>query len=251
MNDPRIDAIYGRNPVLETLRAGRRSIRRVLVAEGAQERETLERILKLAHRNGVRVEKVPREDLDRIVDHHQGVIAETSPFPYCDLHDILDLAKERDEPLLVLLLDVLQDPQNVAVLLRTAEAVGVHGVVLPYRHGVGITPAVVSASAGACEHLLVVKNNITRAIQSLQEAEAWVVGLEGGHEATRIGEIDLSGPLALVVGGEGSGMRRLVRESCDFLMRIPMRGQVESLNAAVAGSIALYKAWQARGYRGS
>lgn len=250
MNDPKIDQIYGRNPVLEVMRAGRRPVQRLLVAEGAQERETLAGILELAAYQGVNVERVPRADLERVSVNHQGVVAEASLFPYSELQDILDFARNQSEPLFVLLLDVLQDPQNVAVLLRTAEAVGVHGVILPQRRSAGVTPAVVSASAGACEYLLVAQHNIALAMKALQEAGAWVVGLEGAPKAQSMEEIDLSGPLAVVVGGEGSGMRRLVRDTCDFLMRIPMRGRVESLNAAVAGSIALYKAWGARGYRG-
>jgi 23S rRNA (guanosine2251-2'-O)-methyltransferase len=145
-----------------------------------------------------------------------------------------------------LILDTLQDPQNLATLLRTAEGVGVHGVLLPLRRAAMVTPAVVSASSGASEHLLIAQMNLAQAIASLKEDSLWVVGLDQGPEALAPPQIRLDGAIALVVGNEGSGMRALVRSNCDFLMRLPMRGQIESLNAAVAGSIALYLVWQAR-----
>ncbi len=242
------EIIFGRNPVYEVIRAGRRRIHSLLVAQGAQEKGNLARTLAAAGQRGVPVRRVPRERLDHQSDSHQGIAAEVDPYPYVNLQDVLALAEERSEPPLVLLLDIIQNPQNLGTLLRTAEAVGVHGVVLPERRGVGITPAVVHASAGASEHMLVAVMNLARAIQALKEVEVWIVGLEGSPDARPPGEIDLSGPLGLVIGNEGEGMRRLVRQSCDFLLRLPMRGKIESLNAAVAGSIALYMAWQARGY---
>ncbi len=240
--------IFGRNPVYEVLRAGRRKIHQLLVAESAQEKGNLARALSAAAERGIPVRRVPRARLDHQSDSHQGLAAEVDEYPYVNLEDALALADERGEPPLILLLDIIQNPQNLGTLLRTAEAVGVHGVVLPERRGVGITPAVVNASAGASEHMLVAVMNLARAIQALKEREVWIVGLEGSPEARPLGEVDLSGSLGLVIGNEGEGMRHLVRTSCDFLLRLPMRGQVESLNAAVAGSIALYMAWQARGF---
>ena len=151
--------------------------------------------------------------------------------------------------MLVLLLDTVQDPQNLGTLLRTAEAVGVHGVILPYRQGVGVTPAVVRASSGASEHLLVARENLARAMAELKERGGWLVGLEMAARLP-LEAADLRRPLGLVVGGEGSGLRRLVGESCDVLARLSMRGRIGSLNAAVAGSLALYLAWSQRGYRG-
>jgi len=148
----------------------------------------------------------------------------------------------------VLILDVIQDPQNLGTLIRTAEGVGVHGVLLPFRHTASVTPAVVNASSGACEHLLVTQVNLAQAIQQLKEENIWIVGLDAGLEAQPLKKVRLDGPLALVIGGEGGGMRPLVRKSCDMLLRLPMRGKVESLNAAVAGSIALYFAWQKRDF---
>jgi 23S rRNA (guanosine2251-2'-O)-methyltransferase len=148
----------------------------------------------------------------------------------------------------MLILDVLQDPQNLGTLMRTAEEVGIHGVLLPFRHTATVTPAVVNSSSGATEHLLIVQVNLAQAIEQLKEENIWVIGLEAGLEAQPLTKVRLDGPLALVIGGEGSGMRTLVRKSCDALVRLPMRGKVGSLNAAVAGSVALYFAWQSRGF---
>jgi 23S rRNA (guanosine2251-2'-O)-methyltransferase len=162
---------------------------------------------------------------------------------------MLHLAEERDESPLLLILDTLQDPQNLGTLLRTGEIVGAHGVLLPYRRTATVTPAVVNASSGASEHMLVAQVNLAQAITELKDHGIWVIGLESDPNAQPLEEVDLSGPLALVVGSEGQGMRALVRKSCDQLIRLPMRGQVKSLNAAVAGSVALYLAWGARSYK--
>jgi len=238
--------ITGRNPVYEVLRARRRQVFRLWVAKGVQEKGRLAEIIQLARARKCTLEWVARGQLDSLDENHQGVALETSAYPYSGLPDILDLAAKRQAPLFVLILDVIQNPQNLGTLLRTAEVVGVQGVLLPFRHAAGVTPAVVSASSGASEHLLLAQLNLAQAIQTLKEAGAWVIGLEGGPEATPIEQARLDGPLALVVGSEGEGMRLLVRKSCDLLVRLDMVGQVDSLNAAVAGSIALYLARQAR-----
>jgi 23S rRNA (guanosine2251-2'-O)-methyltransferase len=248
---PGTETIYGRNPVYEVIRAGRRRVHKLQLAEGVQPRGNLRRALELAGSQGIPIETVGRAVLERIADNHQGIAAVVEKYPYSTAAEILEQAASRREPPLVLLLDALQDPQNLGTLLRTGEAVGVHGVIIPPRHSVGVTQAVVSASAGACEHLLIATENLARAIQTLKEAGLWIVGLENSPEAVPLGEADLGGPLGLVVGNEAEGMRRLVREGCDYLVRLPMRGRVESLNAAVAGSLALYAAWQARGYAGA
>jgi 23S rRNA (guanosine2251-2'-O)-methyltransferase len=159
---------------------------------------------------------------------------------------MLALAERQSEPPFLLILDALQDPQNLGTLLRTAECVGVHGVLLPLRHTATITPAVVGASSGASEHLLAAQINLAQAIESLKTANVWVIGLQNDAPAEPVERVRLDGALALVVGSEGKGLRPLVRDSCDGLMRLPQRGRVESLNAAVAGSVALYLAWQAR-----
>lgn len=238
--------ITGRNPVYETLIAGRREAFRLILAEGAQEKGKLAQIVELARSLKIPVERVTRAKVDSLGENPQGVALEASSYPYVALADILARAVSLDEPLFVLLLDALQNPQNLGTLFRTAESVGVHGVVLPLRHTAEVTPAVVSASAGASEHLLVAQVNLAQAITELKEAGVWVVGLEGSPDALPPSQVRLDGALALVVGSEGEGMRPLVRQSCDWLMSLPMRGRIESLNAAVAGSVALYLALQAR-----
>jgi 23S rRNA (guanosine2251-2'-O)-methyltransferase len=240
--------ICGRNPIFETLRASRRQFFRLLVAEGVQEKGRLVEILDLCKARKVLVERVLRGRLDALADNHQGVALEASGYPYVALPDILDRAQERGEPPFLLLLDALQDPQNLGTLLRTADAVGVHGVLLPLRHTVSVTPAVVHASSGACEHLLIAQANLAQAVSTLKQANIWVVGLVSDPKTEPIDPANLDGPLALVVGSEGQGLRPLVRDSCDLLRRLPMRGEVASLNASVAGSVALYMVWQARGY---
>lgn len=245
------EMIFGRNPIYEVLRARRRHIFQLQVAEGIQEKGNLTRILALAAEMNIPVRRLPRARLDHFSDSHQGLALEVSAYPYVNLEDCLALAEERNEPPLILLLDIIQNPQNLGTLLRTAEAVGVHGVVIPEHRSAGVTPAVVQASSGASEHMLVAVQNLARAIQDLKERDVWIVGLEGSPEANLPGEVSLSGAVGLVIGNEGEGMRRLVRQSCDFLLRLPMRGQVESLNASVAGSVALYLIWQARNFGSS
>jgi len=242
--------ICGRNPVYEALRVARRHFFRLRLAEGVHEDGSINEILGMVRGKKILLERVPRSTLDALSSAHQGVALEASGYPYSSLRDILDNAARRGDPLFVLVLDILQDPQNLGTLLRTAEITGIHGVLLPLRRTVTVTPAVVHASSGASEHLLVAQANLAQSIAALKEAGAWVVGLESGPQGLPPEQVRLDGPLALVVGSEGEGMRSLVRASCDLLLRLPMRGQVGSLNAAVAGSIALYLAWQARGFSG-
>ena len=239
--------IYGRNPVFETLRAKRRDIFRLQIAEGVQEKGRLTEILQLSQQRKIPVERVPRARLDKLSDSHQGVALEVSGYPYAALDDILENARQHGEPPFVLILDTLQNPQNLGTLIRTAEAVGIHGVVIPSHRAAGVTPAVVGASAGASEHMLVAQSNLAQAIAGLKEAGAWVVGLDQkGDLVGASHDSPLHGALAVVVGSEGEGIRPLVRSKCDFLLRLPMQGQIESLNAAVAGSVALYLAYLAR-----
>ena len=238
--------IYSRNAVYETLRAKRRDVFRIQVSEGAQEKGRLVDILKMAKDRRIRVEKVPRARLDKIHQNHQGMAAEVSGYPYSDEVNILEAGTQRGEPPFVLLLDSLNDPQNFGTLLRTAEAVGVHGVIIPLAHTVEVTPAVVNASSGASEHLLIARSNLAQAIETLKEAEVWVVGLDQAGAELQADSRHLRDALGLVVGSEGEGLRQLVRSKCDIVLKLPMRGRIESLNAAVAGSVALYLAFLAR-----
>jgi len=240
--------LTGRNPVYEALRARRRQVFRLWVARGVQETGRLAEVMKMCNERRVPVDQVERGRLDSLSESNQGVALETSAYPYSSLLDIMELPEQRREPPFLLLLDTLQDPQNLGTLFRTAEVVGVHGVMLPLNRTATVTPAVVHASSGASEHLRVAQGNLAQAIAQLKEAGVWVIGLEGDAQAQAPDRVRLDGPLALVVGNEGDGMRPLVRQSCDVLLRLPMRGQIQSLNAAVAGSIALYLAWQARNF---
>lgn len=238
--------IVGRNPVYEVLRAGRRKVFRLLVAQQADQKRHLGDAIKMASKRGVAIEYVQRKQLDTLGENHQSVALEVGEYPYSTQYDILAKAEQRNEDPFILILDTVQDTHNLGALLRTAEAVGVHGVLLPLRRAATVTPAVTSTSSGASEHLLVAQTNLARAIETLKEESVWVYGLDGSPQATPVSEVKLNGPLALVVGNEASGMRPLVRKSCDVLLQLPMRGHVDSLNAAIAGSVALYFAWQAR-----
>ena len=242
------EVLYGRQPVRECLRARRRHIHQLILAEGVGETGIVGEIVSLAAGLKVPVRRVPRPQLDRIAETHQGVALETADYPYVAVEDILAWAGKRAEQPFVLALDHMQDPHNLGALLRTAEAVGVHGAIIPGRRAVGVTPAVVGASAGASEHVRVAQvANLVHALEALKKSGVWVVGLESTPEARPYHQIDLNLPLALVIGAEGAGLSRLVRDTCDWLICLPMRGQIESLNASVAGGIALYAAMAARG----
>ncbi len=240
------DYIWGRNPVLETLRSSRR-VHRLLLAEGARD-AGLSDILREAERRGVAIEYAPRRRLDELTRGavHQGCVASVAAREYASVEDMLAVAAQRGEAPLLLILDAIQDINNLGSLLRTAEAIGAHGVIIPEHRAAGLTPAVDKSSAGAVEHLLVAQvTNLTRTVDALKKGGIWVVGL-AGEAAQDYDSVDLDRPLALVVGNEGKGIGRLLREHCDFLVRLPMRGKVNSLNAAVAGSIMLYAAWRQR-----
>jgi 23S rRNA (guanosine2251-2'-O)-methyltransferase len=245
------ERLFRRNTVLEALQGERRQLRKLWLQDGLR----MEKIfLAAAEASGVPVEMVGKAQLTRMAgdSSHQGVLLEAGPYPYSDLEEILGLAEERGEPPLLLLLDLLQGPQNIGTLLRAAEACGVHGVLVQDRRAPEITPRVVMFSAGAAEHLLIAQvTNLARTIDDLKAADIWIAGLDMVDEAQLLGQIDLNMPLGVVVGHEGVGLRRLVRERCDFLVKLPMRGRVASLNAATAGSVVLYAAWEARGYPGA
>ena len=238
--------ITGRNPVFEVIRANRRHINRLWVAKGAQEQGRLADITQLARSKQIPVQFVPRSDLDGIDPHHQAVALNTGAYPYSDLETIIQIAQDRSEPIFVLLLDLIQDPQNLGTLLRSAEAFGVHGVILPSARSASVTPAVVNASSGATEMIQIAQQNIVQAMDRLKAVGGWMIGLEDSPEAQSPKQINMKGGIGLVIGNEGQGLRRLVRENCDLLMRLPMQGKIDSLNAAVAGSIALFLARQAR-----
>ncbi len=238
--------ITGRNPVYEVLRARRRHVFRLLLGDTIERTGHINDIVQFAKERKLRVEVVSRSQLDSIDNNHQGLALQVSAYPQAALQDILKRAGERGEAPFILALDSVKDPQNLGTLLRTAEAVGVHGVLLPFKRTASVTPAVVNASSGASEHLLVTQVNLAQTLEALKEDGVWVVGLDGGVDSQPVGEVRLDGALAVVVGSESSGMRALTRKICDHLVRLPMRGQIDSLNAAAAGSVVLYLALMAR-----
>ena len=241
------ELLYGRHAVLEALRAGRRRILRIYLGQGVQQSGSVAEIVATARQLGCPVGVAPRSVLESAGPvNHQGVLAEAAAYPYLGLDDLLPAAGLNDA--LYLALDHLQDVQNLGTLLRTAEAMAVSGVLLPDRRAASITPAVVNSSAGAVEHLPIAEvGNLVQALDRLKDAGAWVVGLDAGVGAVPLPQADLNGPIVLVVGAEGSGLTRLVRAHCDWLLAIPMSGKVASLNAAVAGSVALVATRLSRG----
>ncbi len=239
--------VWGRNPVLETLRSPRQ-VKRLLLAEGQRDAPAVAAIVQEAKRRQIPVETVPRQRLDQFSQGavHQGCMAVVEARKYASLEQILNYASQKSEDPFLLLLDAIQDVNNLGSLLRSAEAAGVHGVVIPAHEAAEVNATVIKTSAGATEHLLIAReNNITHTIDFLKKQNIWTIGL-AGEARTDYDKADLTGSLALVVGNEGKGISRLVREHCDLLIKLPMRGTINSLNAAVAGSIALYEALRQR-----
>lgn len=233
------DVIYGRNAVTEALRSGR-SLNKIYVQENARP-GGISSVLALAREKQVLVETVKPERLDRLAPglRHQGVVALAAPVEFATLEDVFARAAARHEAPFVLVLDELQDPQNVGALLRTADAAGVHGVLIPKRHSCPLNGVVAKISAGAIEYVPVVQiGNITGAVEELQQRGCWVVGADMDGKAYY--EADLTGPVALVIGAEGKGLGRLVKEHCDQIVSMPMYGGVNSLNAAAAGAVLMY-----------
>ena len=236
--------LYGRNPVEEALAAGRRTCSEVVLPpQFPDEDDQLKRIRDEAHARRIVVRTMERNQLDKITKfgHHQGVALKTTGYPYVGFEEILREAAE-DENSLVVVLDHLEDPQNVGSILRTACAVGATGVVIPEDRACSITPAVVRASAGGAEHIKVAHVvNLPRAMADLKDAGLWFTALDWGEDAKQYTKIDFKGRVGLVIGAEGAGVSRLVRENCDFIAELPMPGGFESLNAGVATAVTLYE----------
>jgi len=234
--------VYGVNPVRELLRAGGEGVSELWLAEGMA-RRALSELERLAAGSGAKVRTAPRARLDHLAGAaaHQGVVAVVADYRYADLEGVLESAKGRREAALLVLLDGVEDPQNLGAMVRSAHALGAHGVVVPRDRAAGVTPAVAKASAGAVEHVPVVRvTNLARTLEELKEATVWSVAVVPDGER-ELADLDLAGPTALVVGGEGQGVRDLVRRTCDYTGRIPMAGRIGSLNASVALAIALYE----------
>ena len=235
--------LVGRNPIREALKAGR-DMEKLLVAKGELIGSARE-IVAMAREQKVIVQEVDRAHLDAMAPGHQGLIAVVSAYAYKTVDDMLALAKERGEAPFLVILDGVTDPHNLGAIIRSAECAGAHGVIIPERRAVGLTPAAVKASAGAVEYLPVAREvNLTRTIERLKKEGVWIYGTAMNGEDYR--KVDFSGPKALVIGSEGEGMSRLVGESCDKIVTLPMKGKIESLNASVAAGILLYAMMDAK-----
>lgn len=244
--------VHGIHPVLEALRAHPADVERVYVLDGGVPPRAAAEILSRAREAQVRVERVPRERLQAMVEGgvHQGVVARLREFAYATLEDVLARAAASSTPPLVVVLDGLQDPHNLGAVIRSADALGAHGVVLPKDRSVGVTAAVARASAGAVEHVAVVRvTNLSRALEELKAAGLWVAAADPEGEQA-LWDARLDGPLAVVIGAEGTGVRPGVLKHCDLRLRIPMAGRVASLNASVSAALVLYEVARQRGLAG-
>lgn len=242
----REDIVEGRNAVIETLRSDR-TVEQILISKGDKE-GSINVIRALAKDKGIVIKEVDRKKLDLVSEtgSHQGVIAKVTPYKYFTLEDMLDKAEKAGEKPFILILDEIEDPHNLGSIVRTAELCGVHGIIIPKRRNVGITPTVYKSSAGAIEHMMVAKvTNINAVIDELKEKNIWVYGADMEGEDYSY-EADLEGAVALVIGSEGKGISKLTKEKCDKLIKIPMVGKINSLNASVAAGILMYEVLKTR-----
>ncbi|MDQ0220535.1 23S rRNA (guanosine(2251)-2'-O)-methyltransferase RlmB [Peribacillus cavernae] len=237
--------IIGRNPVLEALRS-EREINKIWIAEGSQKGQ-MQQIIGIAKERQVLLQFVPKKKVDQMSDgNHQGVIAQVAAYSYAELDDLFARAEERNEAPFFLLLDEIEDPHNLGSIMRTADAVGAHGIIIPKRRAVGLTATVAKLSTGAIEYIPVVRvTNMARAIDEMKERGVWIVGTDAkGSDDYR--SMDGSMPIGLVIGSEGKGMGRLIKDKCDFLIRLPMAGMISSLNASVAAGLLMYEVYRKR-----
>ena len=242
-----VETIEGRNPVIEALKAGR-PISKVLLDRNSKSNRVIAEILHLSRARGVSVEYVEARTIDRqsSTGASQGVIAYAMAKEYVNLGDLIAISKERNEPSLYVILDGIEDPQNLGAILRTAEATGVHGVIVRSRRAVGLTPAVAKASAGAIEYVPVAQvANIPHAIETLKKNNVWVIGIDMAGELD-YSKVDFKLPTAIVIGSEGKGLSVLARSRCDLVAAIPMTGKISSLNASIAAAVVIYEAFRQR-----
>ena len=239
------EIIGGKNPVLEALRADR-DINKIWIAEGVQKKGITE-LLQLAKDKGVIVQSVPKKKIDGLTDtNHQGIAAAVAAYNYASLDDLFAAAAAKNEDPFFLILDELEDPHNLGSMMRTADAIGVHGLIIPKRRAVGLTGVVAKASTGAIEHVPVVRiNNLSQTVDELKKRGLWIAGTDA-KESVDYRRMDASLPLAVIIGSEGKGMSRILRDKCDFLYQLPMVGHVTSLNASVAASLLMYEVYRKR-----
>ena len=240
------DLIEGRNPCLEAIKAGR-TINKIMIAKGS-EQGSINKIVAMAKKSRIVVQEVEKEKLDSMskIKNNQGIIAIASFKEYVEVEDILDNAKSKGEVPFVIILDQVQDVYNLGAVIRTANAVGAHGIIIPKRRSASLNSIVAKTSAGAIEYVDVARvSNISSAISKLKGEGVWVAGLDAKADEDFY-EADFNSPLAIVIGGEGNGLGRLVKENCDFLVKLPMCGEISSLNASVAAGIVMYEALKQR-----
>ena len=241
IDEPSDFKIEGRNAVIEVLKSNK-TINKLLIAKGDRQ-GSINDIIKLAKDKHIVISEVDRKKLDEITEtgHHQGVIAYVSPINYVEVEDILQIAKDRNEQPFIVICDEIEDPHNLGALIRTAEIAGCHGIIIPKRRGSLVTETVVKVSCGATEHLAVARvNNINETIKELKENGVWIYGTDGSAKELYY-EQDYKGPVAIIIGSEGRGMNKLTMKNCDFLVKIPMKGHITSLNASVSGGIVIFE----------
>ena len=235
------DQVEGRNAVLELLESDR-DINKIFISDG-EKHGSINKIIALAKEKKVIINEVSKAKLNQMsqTENNQGVIAIVPPFNYCEIEDILDLAKDRNEKPFVLILDGIEDPHNLGSIIRTAETAGVHGIIIPKRRAANVNSTVAKVSAGAVEYMKIARvNNINDAINTLKENDIWICGTDMNTDKYYYNE-DFTGGIGIVIGSEGYGMSRLVKENCDFLVKIPMKGKITSLNASVSAGIVMYE----------
>jgi len=238
--------VEGRNAVIELLKSDK-TINKLMIAKGERQ-GSINEIIKLAKQRNLVISEVDKNKLDQLSEtgHHQGVIAFVSPVAYKEIDDILAIAKERGEAPFVIIADEIEDPYNLGALIRTAEIAGCHGMIIPKRRAVAVTEVVAKVSCGATEHLAIARvNNINDAVQELKDKGLWIFGTDGSAKDLYY-EQDMTGPIAIVIGSEGKGMSQLTMKNCDFLVKIPMKGNITSLNASVSGGIVIFEAVKQR-----
>ena len=242
------DQIEGRNSVIELLESGR-DVNKILVARGGKH-GSIHKIITMARERKIVVTEIERSKLNRIAQtqNHQGVIAIVPPFAYCEVDDILELANAKNEMPFLLILDGIEDPHNLGSIIRTAETAGVHGIIIPKRRAAQVNSTVSKVSAGAVEYMKIARvNNINETIRYLKQKGIWICGTDMDTDIIYTKQ-DYRIPIAIVIGSEGFGMSRLVKENCDFIVKIPMKGQINSLNASVSAGIIIYEVLKKRGF---
>ncbi|CDD15868.1 rRNA methylase putative group 3 [Clostridium sp. CAG:798] len=246
MNKEYNDQIEGRNAVLEYLESGK-DINKILITKG-EKHGSINKIIAIAKERKIIISELERSKLNQIAqtENNQGVIAIVPPYDYCEVEDILEVAKKRQEEAFILILDGIEDPHNLGSIIRTAETAGVHGIIIPKRRACGVNSTVSKVSAGAVQHMKIARvNNINETIKFLKQNDIWICGTDG-QAKTYYFQQDFKMPIAIVIGSEGYGMSRLVKENCDFLVKIPMKGKITSLNASVSAGIVMYEATRQR-----